>query len=137
MIFCTKSEHLILFICSLTTAPTIDKVCHVYYIQESLDVKKDTRKQSPPPFLSSPCGSYVVLCRTFNDTLGTVLAASVTYLYQSSLVHSTENEAGVRGPLHMDHLVQAGIQVLDLQGGHISYNQPVLYTGTLMTRTTY
>lgn len=43
-----------------------------------------------------------------------VLDLSIQYLDQSSLVHGAEDKKGVRGPLHVGHLVQAGVQLQDL-----------------------
>lgn len=59
----------------------------------------------------------------------------IAYLYQSSLVHSTEDKKGVRRPVHVGYLVQAGIELQDLQGAHISHHQPVLHTGSLRSTT--
>ena len=55
------------------------------------------------------------------------------YLHQASLVHGTEYEEGVGGPLHVDYQVQAGVEVQDLQAVYISNHQPVLNTRSLQT----
>lgn len=53
------------------------------------------------------------------------------YLHQCSLVHSTQDELRVRRPFHVRNLVQAGVEVQDLQRAHIPYHQPVLNAGSL------
>ncbi len=59
---------------------------------------------------------------------------SLSYLHQSSFVHGTKDEEGVRGPLHVHHLVQACVQVHDLKGVEITDHQAVLNTGGLQAQ---
>lgn len=59
----------------------------------------------------------------------------IAYLYQSPFVHSTEDEKWVRRPVHVGYLVQAGVELHDLQGAHVSHHQPVLHTGSLRRTT--
>ena len=48
------------------------------------------------------------------------------HLHHSSLEHGRQNELGVRRPRQLLHDVQAGVQVVDLQGGGIAHDQAML-----------
>lgn len=54
-----------------------------------------------------------------------------TYLYKSPFVHCAEYKERVGGPFHVRYLVQAGVELQDLQGAHIPHDKPVLHTGRL------
>lgn len=56
---------------------------------------------------------------------------SRAYLYKSPFIQSTEDKERVRGPFHVRYLVQAGVELQDLQGAHIPHHKPVLHTGSL------
>lgn len=49
------------------------------------------------------------------------------HLHNAPLVHGTQDEQGVRGPLDVLDLVQAGVELQDLQGARIPNHQTVLY----------
>lgn len=59
---------------------------------------------------------------------------SRAYLYKSPFIQSTEDKERVRGPFHVRYLVQAGVELQDLQGAHIPHHKPVLHTGSLSSK---
>lgn len=59
---------------------------------------------------------------------------SRAYLYKSPFIQSTEDKERVRGPFHVGYLVQAGVELQDLQGAHIPHHKPVLHTGSLSSK---
>lgn len=55
------------------------------------------------------------------------------YLNNPSLVHGTQYKKRIRRPFYVLNLVQASVQLKDLEGIHVPNDQSVLHTGSLST----
>lgn len=71
-----------------------------------------------------------LLLRSHSHHTGNI-PGSGAYLDDPPLVHGAQDEKGVGRPLDVLNLIQASVQLEELEGGHVPNDEPVLHTRSL------